>query len=504
MRALRAATSTASSLTVDSSCPVPPSRSEWAGSAAIVPGPLVGRMHPPADRQRVADGLAGVDVQAGRRRGWAGGAPRAAVRRRPSRRRARRPTPAARAPRRAPARPGRPTSPAAGGRGSPWCCRRRRRWRRRPTAGGAGASGSGSGGRCPPAASAAACAPRGVGVSTTSRVRPNRSVATMLVVRAPMWMPSVRNGSWLTSTGTRGRPIAPETARSARSRSTPASSRAVTWRFTVAMLRPGDLRDDVAGDRAAQPGGAEHRCRGGVGDAQRGRDDVVAGLRVAPAAVAAGAGGCDAERDAEAVLGRKSVRTGVSSGKSVGGSGPHLATQQDGISPGSVRRGGVRNNNTHAARQRGLPDHSGTRGQLSTAMAPARRLKAALTVVTMTTPSMRAGSRWSPAPAPGSARRPREPLPHMAFTWSAWPGARTRSPRWPPRSAARRLWRTSPTPTAVAALAGRLDRVDVLVNNAGGAAGWNRWPRPTSSTGGGCGRPTCWARCTSPARCCPS
>ena len=31
----------------------------------------------------------------------------------------------------------------------------------------------------------------------------------MLVVRAPMWTPSVRNGSWLTSTGTRGRPIAP-------------------------------------------------------------------------------------------------------------------------------------------------------------------------------------------------------------------------------------------------------------------------------------------------------
>ena len=57
----------------------------------------------------------------------------------------------------------------------------------------------------------------------------------MLVVRAPMWMPSVRNGSWLTSTGTRGLPIAPDTARSARSRRTPASSSAVTWRFTVAM-----------------------------------------------------------------------------------------------------------------------------------------------------------------------------------------------------------------------------------------------------------------------------
>ena len=58
----------------------------------------------------------------------------------------------------------------------------------------------------------------------------------MLVVRAPIWMPSVTKGSWLTSTGTRGRPMAPETARSARSRSSPASSRAMTWRFTVAML----------------------------------------------------------------------------------------------------------------------------------------------------------------------------------------------------------------------------------------------------------------------------
>lgn len=69
-----------------------------------------------------------------------------------------------------------------------------------------------------------------------SSVRPNRSVATMLVVRAPMWMPRVTKGSWFTSTGTRGRPIAPETARSARSRRRPASSSAMTWRFTVAML----------------------------------------------------------------------------------------------------------------------------------------------------------------------------------------------------------------------------------------------------------------------------
>ena len=48
---------------------------------------------------------------------------------------------------------------------------------------------------------------------------------------------------------------------------------------------------------------------------------------------------------------------------------------------------------------------------------------------------------------------------------------------------------------AVAALADGLDRVDVLVNNAGGARGWSRWPTPTSTTGAGCGRPTCSARC---------
>ena len=39
----------------------------------------------------------------------------------------------------------------------------------------------------------------------------------------------------------------------------------------------GGLGDDVAGDRAAQPGGAEHRRGGRLGDAQRGGDDVVAG-----------------------------------------------------------------------------------------------------------------------------------------------------------------------------------------------------------------------------------
>ena len=51
MRELRAAISTASSLTVDSSWPVPPSSSEWAGRAAMVPGPLAGECtRPPIER----------------------------------------------------------------------------------------------------------------------------------------------------------------------------------------------------------------------------------------------------------------------------------------------------------------------------------------------------------------------------------------------------------------------------------------------------------------------
>ena len=75
----------------------------------------------------------------------------------------------------------------------------------------------------------------------------------MLVVRAPMWMPSVTNGSWLTSTGTRGRPMAPETARSARSRSRPASSSAMTWRLTVAML------SDVTPAMTSRPTGPRNR-----------------------------------------------------------------------------------------------------------------------------------------------------------------------------------------------------------------------------------------------------
>ncbi|CPC04509.1 Uncharacterised protein [Mycobacterium tuberculosis] len=43
IRSRRAAAKTASSLTVDSSCPVPPSISEWTGRGAMVPGPLAGQ-----------------------------------------------------------------------------------------------------------------------------------------------------------------------------------------------------------------------------------------------------------------------------------------------------------------------------------------------------------------------------------------------------------------------------------------------------------------------------
>ena len=39
----------------------------------------------------------------------------------------------------------------------------------------------------------------------------------------------------------------------------------------------GDLGDDVTRDRTAQPGGAEHGRRRGLGHPQRRRDDVVAG-----------------------------------------------------------------------------------------------------------------------------------------------------------------------------------------------------------------------------------
>ena len=99
----------------------------------------------------------------------------------------------------------------------------------------------------------------------------------MLVVRAPMCRPSVRYGSWLISTGTRGRPIAPDTARSGRSRSSPASSSAVTWRFTVAI--DSDVTFAMASRAIGPRIRAAPKTRGGgpVGQAQRGRDDMMAG-----------------------------------------------------------------------------------------------------------------------------------------------------------------------------------------------------------------------------------
>ena len=54
----------------------------------------------------------------------------------------------------------------------------------------------------------------------------------------PMWIPRVRNSEMLTSKGNRGRPMAPEGARSARSRINPAFNSALTWRLTVEMLSP--------------------------------------------------------------------------------------------------------------------------------------------------------------------------------------------------------------------------------------------------------------------------
>ena len=81
------------------------------------------------------------------------------------------------------------------------------------------------------------------------------------------------------------------------------------------------------------------------------------------------------------------------------------------------------------------------------------------------------GSPWSPAPAPASERPPPELLPLRAFMWSRWPAARTESTGWPTRSAARRWWPTSPTTPRWTPWRRGLTRVDVLVNNAGGAKG---------------------------------
>ena len=69
IRSLRAALSTASSLTVDSNWPGASQQFGLCGQRRDGAGPAGRRVHPTADRQCVADGLAGVDVQAGGRRG---------------------------------------------------------------------------------------------------------------------------------------------------------------------------------------------------------------------------------------------------------------------------------------------------------------------------------------------------------------------------------------------------------------------------------------------------
>jgi hypothetical protein len=93
----------------------------------------------------------------------------------------------------------------------------------------------------------------------------------MLVVRAPTWMPRVRNGSWLTSgpTDRAGHGQIGAFAQDAR----------VQQRGDLAVHRRdaqlGGFGDHVSGDRSAGPHGTEHRSPGGVGDAQRRGDDVV-------------------------------------------------------------------------------------------------------------------------------------------------------------------------------------------------------------------------------------
>ena len=314
--------------------------------------------------------------------------------------------------------------------------------------------------------------PRGVGVSTTSRVRPNRSVATMLVVRAPMWMPSVRNGSWFTSTGTRGRPIAPDTARSARSRSTPASSRAVTWRLTVAMLRPVTwaMTSRAIGPRSrAAP---KTDAAAAVRDAQRGGHDVVAGPGIPTLAgdrarLVCAAGAC---RTAVAVVDVAEECWG-------GGGGAHggvlWKSSAGGVRATPATHLGRRRPRFSQARRKARQQQHARRTAIAGSLTSGHmeNLARQLKFGNDGSSNPLNGSQWSPAPARESVRRPRKPLPDLAFTWSAWPAARTASTPLPTRSAAPRLWRTSLTQAAVDALAASLDRVDVLVNNAGGAKG---------------------------------
>ena len=87
---------------------------------------------------------------------------------------------------------------------------------------------------------------------------------------------------------------------------------------------------------------------------------------------------------------------------------------------------------------------SSTHGELSTATSVVQM--SSLIPIRRHPPTLREHpSPWSPAPARASAKRPRKPLPDLAFTSSAWPAARTGSRRSPTRSAARQLWRTSLT-----------------------------------------------------------
>ena len=200
MRAFQAAISSASSLTVDSSSPLPPAvrmglqRGDGAGAA--------GRCVDPRRRSTAhADRLARVHVQGGRR--WS------RSRRTPSR--SRRPPWRRRVQghqHRQAQRIGEHRADRRVGRAEPewsrcagWCCQRQPRGRTDPTAGRRRASGSDSGRRCRPAVSSGPA--RRAGSPPRPVQRPAEEVGRH-DARGPgaMWMPSVRKGSSLTSTGT--------------------------------------------------------------------------------------------------------------------------------------------------------------------------------------------------------------------------------------------------------------------------------------------------------------
>ncbi len=223
------------------------------------------------------------------------------------------------------------------------------------------------------AVSAADWGPRGVGVSTTSRVRPEQ-VGGHDAGGAGADVDAQCQEGFVVDLD--GHPRPSDRSRHRQVGALAEHSR-VEQRGDLTVHRGdaelGDLGDDVARNRATQPCGTEHRRGGRLRDAQRRRDDVVQkGLRVPPApgggrgrafcrrgarTLGEGGGG-GSERLVRHVIVLREVGQGV--GASPGDSAGR-------ISPGSVRRGRVRNNNTHAARQRELPDYPGTRGQLSTA-----------------------------------------------------------------------------------------------------------------------------------------